>query len=213
MDTLIRLRRSQVELASKVLARAFENDLLHIVYFSDISKRFQQIYRLMKFSIRYCMRYGEVYTTSSKLEGIALWLLEDPLGEQDQEDKPMGIFVNWLIGKLANFRLRISLGKRLEKVTSFYGYMVSIHRELVPTRHWNLFILGVDPKFQGQGFGSRLITPMLARIDKEELPCYLDTNTEENIALYEHFGFNVAKRYRIPDSDIINWSMVREPLE
>lgn len=206
MDTLIRLKRSQVESAARVLARAFENDSLYVVYFPDATKRIQQIYHLMKFSIRYCMRYGEVYTTSSNLEGIALLQLEEPILEQDQEDEPTSIFLNWL-----NFRLWVSLGDTLEKVTSDYGYMVSIHRELIPSCHWYFFIIGVDPKFQAQGFGSSLISSMLVRVDKGRLSCYLDTNTERNLALYKHFGFKVVKRSEIPGSDVINWSMVREP--
>ena len=48
----------------------------------------------MQYSIRYCIRYGEVYTTSSKLEEITIWQFEDLIGDQDQEDKPMRLFVN-----------------------------------------------------------------------------------------------------------------------
>lgn len=205
MGALFRLKRSQVKAAAKMLARAFENDPLHIAYFPDTTKRVQQIYHLMFHSIRYCMRYGEVYTTSSKLEGIALWQLVDPIVEQDQEDKPTSLFANWLL-----FRLRVALGKALEKVFSLYDYMLSKQYEIVPSRHWYFIVLGVDPKFHGQGFGSRLITPMLARVDKEQLPCYLDTNNEKNIRLYEYFGFKVVKKYQIPGSEVINWSMLRK---
>ena len=205
MDTLLPLKRSQVKAAAKMLSRAFERDPLHMVYFPDASKRVQQIYHLMKYSIRYCMRFGEIFTTSSKLEGIALWQLEDSLVEQSQEDKPRSLFVNWLL-----FRLRVALGESLEKVFSLYDYTVSVRHELVPSRHWYFFILGVDPKFQGQGFGSRLISPILTRIDKEQLPCYLDTNNEKNVGLAQHYGFKVVKRYQIPGSEVINWSMVRE---
>ena len=205
MDTLIRLKRSQVELASKVLARAFENDLICVAYFPNATKRVMQNYHLMKHGVRYSMRYGEVYATSPKLEGISLWQLRDSEEEQEQQGSSTSVFGNWL-----NFGLWLGLGKRLERVISSYEHVFSTHDELMPMRHWYLRCIGVDPKFQGQGFGSRLITPMLARIDKEQLPCYLDTNTEENIALYEHFGFNVVKHFQIPSSDVINWSMVRE---
>ena len=121
-----------------MLVRAFVNDPLHLFYFPDINKRVQQIYHLMNYSIRYCMRYGEVYTTSSKLEGVALWQLEGPLVEQGHGDKPMSLFVNWLL-----FRLWVGLGKALEKVISLYDYTVSIQHELVPSRHWFFFVLGV----------------------------------------------------------------------
>jgi len=203
MDNLIRLKRSQVEPAAIVLARAFENDPLHINYFPDPIKRVKQNYHLMKFSLRYFMKYGEVYITSPKLEGIALWQLEDP--KKQQENKPRRLFADWL-----SFRLEIALGEAVEKVYSIYDYMISTQYELAPSLHWYFFIIGVDPNFEGKGYASRLIKPMLTRIDREQLPCYLDTNNENNVRIYQHFGFKVLKKYQIPESNVINWSMLRE---
>ena len=211
MEPLLRLKRRQVDSASRVLARAFKCDPICVAFFPDASKRVQQNYHLMRHSIRYNMRYGEVYITSPKLEGVALWQLEASMKEkeqeQEQQDKFRRLYLNWV-----NFGWWVGLGKGLEWVKTLYEPVFSTHAELVPMRHWYCKTIGVDPNFQGQGFGSRLLIPMLARIDMEQLPCYLDTNTEENIGLYERFGFTVVKRYAIPGSDVINWSMVREPL-
>jgi len=203
MDNLFRLKRNQVKLAAKLLARSFENNPVCIAFFPDPTKRVKQNYHLMKNSIRYCMRFGEVYTTSPKLEGIALWQLED--SREEQQDKPISLSINWF-----NFVLAVALGKSLEKVRSVYDYVYKTHFTLVPSRHWYFFVIGVDPNFQGKGFASSLIKPMLARIDKEQLGCYLDTNNEKNVGLYQHFGFKVLKKYQIPGSNVINWSMLRE---
>ncbi|MFW9878230.1 MAG: GNAT family N-acetyltransferase [Candidatus Thorarchaeota archaeon] len=203
MNDLFRLKKNQVKPAAKVLTRAFENDPLFIAYFPDPTKRVKQKYHLMKYVIRYCIRFGEVYTTSPKLEGIALWQFKDPA--EEHKDKPKSLFENWL-----SFKLEVSLGGVVEKVYSIYDYMISTQYELVPLPHWYLVIIGVDPDFQGKGYGSRLIKPMLSRIDKEQLNCYLDTNIEKNERLYQHFGFKTLKKYQIPGSNVINWSMVRE---
>jgi len=203
MYNLFRLKRNQVKLAAKLLARAFENNPVCIAFFPDPTKRVKQNYHLMKNSIRYCMRFGEVYTTSPKLEGIALWQLED--SREEQQDKPISLSINWF-----NFVLAVALGKSLEKVRSVYDYVYKTHFTLVPSRHWYFFVIGVDPNFQGKGFASSLIKPMLARIDKEQLGCYLDTNNEKNVGLYQHFGFKVLKKYQIPGTNVINWSMSRE---
>ena len=202
MDGLFRLKRSQVDAAAKVLARAFEHDPLHISYFPDPTTRVEQNYHLMKYCIRYGMMFGEVYTTSSRLEGIALWQLKDPVEELN---KPRSLFSNWL-----TFRLEVALGEVVEKVYSVYDIMISTQFELIPSLHRYLFIIGVDPHFKGKGYASRLIKPMLSRIKREQLPCYLDTNNEENVGLYQHYGFNVLKRYQFPGTNVINWSMLRE---
>jgi ribosomal protein S18 acetylase RimI-like enzyme len=203
MDNFFRLKRNQVKRAAKILARAFKNDPLHVAYFPNPSIRLEKNYHLMKFSLRYCMRFGEVYTTSPNLEGLALWQFKG--SKEEEQEKPRSFYVNWL-----SFRLEKALGEVVEKVYSIYDYILSIQYELVPSPHWYFFIIGIDPNFQGKGYASRLINPMLARIDKEQLGCYLDTNDENNVAIYQHFGFKILKKYQIPETHIINWSMFRE---
>jgi len=203
MDNLFQLKRSQIDYAAEVLTRAFEKDPLFIAYFPDSTKRTEQNYQLMKFCIRYSMRLGEVYTTSPKLEGIALWQFEDSL--EKQKEKPRSLFANWL-----SFRLEVDLGEIVQNVYSIYEHIISTQHELIPSAHWYLQIIGVDPFFQKKGFASRLIKPMLARIDKEQLSCYLDTNIEKNVEIYQYFGFKILKKYQIPGTNVINWSMLRE---
>jgi ribosomal protein S18 acetylase RimI-like enzyme len=106
--------------------------------------------------------------------------------------------------------LELNLGEVVEKVYSVYDYVISTQYELVPIPHWYLFIIGVDPDFLGRGYASQLIKPMLTRIDREQLQCYLDTKNEENVGLYQRFGFKILKEYQIPGSNVRNWSMLRE---
>ena len=40
---------------------------------------------------------------------------------------------------------------------------------------WYLALLGVDHDMQGQGVGSCILQPILARADAEQHPCYLET--------------------------------------
>jgi hypothetical protein len=52
---------------------------------------------------------------------------------------------------------------------------------------------------------------MLERIESEGLPCFLETQNEKNVPLYEHFGFEVIYRETIPEVELTNWGMVRSP--
>ncbi|MFW9971590.1 MAG: GNAT family N-acetyltransferase [Candidatus Odinarchaeota archaeon] len=204
MDNPFRLKRIQLDSAAKVLVRAFENDPLFIAYFPDPKLRVEQNYHLMKYCLRDYMRYGKVYTTSPKLEGISLWIFKDPV--EVQKNKLRNLFDNW-----HSFRLAVNLGVALEKVYSIYEHIITTQYELVPTPHWYLVMIGIDPDFQGEGYASRLIKPILTRIDKDQLECYLDTNNKNNVEIYQHFGFRVLKEYQIPRTNVINWSMLRNP--
>lgn len=93
---------------------------------------------------------------------------------------------------------------------SVHTYTDAVHKRLVPSKHWFLQMIGVDPKFQEQGYAGKLLKPMLARVDEEGLPCYLDTPNEINVPLYEHFGFKIIEKATIPQTSFTNWAMLRE---
>ncbi|MFH1626439.1 MAG: GNAT family N-acetyltransferase, partial [Pseudomonadota bacterium] len=81
---------------------------------------------------------------------------------------------------------------------------------LVSFKHWYLWIVGVEPQSQGKGYASKLLRPMLTRIDKDGLPCYLETLDERNVPIYEHLGFKVVDESTVPNTSITNWAMLRE---
>jgi GNAT superfamily N-acetyltransferase len=93
---------------------------------------------------------------------------------------------------------------------AYFEYAITVRTRVTPDRYWFLQILGVDPGYQGQGFSSRLLKPLLARADREGLPCFLETQAEKNVALYEHFGFRVVEEGIIPGSGIKSWAMLRK---
>ena len=88
-------------------------------------------------------------------------------------------------------------------------YIDAVHSRMAPFKHWFLQTIGVDPQFQGRGYASKLLTPMLSRIDEESLPCYLETLEEQNVGLYEHFGFKVIEESKVPNTNLTNWAMLR----
>lgn len=58
--------------------------------------------------------------------------------------------------------------------------------------HWYLMAIGTRPDLQGTGLGSALVELGTAQADTARIPCYLETGTESNIALYRKRGFEVT---------------------
>jgi ribosomal protein S18 acetylase RimI-like enzyme len=73
---------------------------------------------------------------------------------------------------------------------------------------WYLPFIGVDPRCQGQGHGSRLLAAALLRCDEDRLLAYLEASTPRNRALYERHGFEVTAEIRVADCPPL-WPMVR----
>ena len=82
---------------------------------------------------------------------------------------------------------------------------------LVPPGHcWYLDAIGVDPSQQRSGLGTALLRWMLARVDSDGLPAFLDTSAPDNLGYYERFGFEVTVEATLPNG-ISLWGMTRQP--
>lgn len=76
--------------------------------------------------------------------------------------------------------------------------------------HFYLPLLGTDPLYQGQGFGSALLEKMVKKLDKEKIPAYLESSSPQNIPLYEKYGFKTIGEVQSGLSPTL-WPMLRQP--
>ena len=160
----------------------------------------------MRFVFAIVLLYGEVYATSSRLEGVSLWL--------PSEKAEMTLLGMIRAGGFSTVKIYLFPSKLEKEVNSralpSLNYLSSNHKRLAPFRHWYLQFLGVDPVLQGEGYGSILLKSMLARIDQERLPCYLENTNEKNMPFYQHNGFRVLDKTKIPGTEIFIYVMLRE---
>jgi ribosomal protein S18 acetylase RimI-like enzyme len=197
---LVRLTRKERDAGAAVLGRAFAGYNLLRYYFPDEIERQAVADGFAHTTVSVCLKYGEVYATSEKLEGVATWLPPGKApagGWQIIRSVPLSIFVRFAQGGAGRMR---AYGK----------YIDDLHRRVVPYPHWYLDMVGVDPPYQGQGFCSRLVRPVLERIDREQMPCYLETNAEKNVAIYRRFGFEVISEDRMPGLEMTTFAMLRK---
>jgi hypothetical protein len=55
-----------------------------------------------------------------------------------------------------------------------------------------------------------LLRPVLERIDRERMPCFLETNTAKNVAIYRRFGFEVVSEDKVPGTEVTSFAMLRK---
>ena len=196
---LMRLEKADVKAASLMFTRAFYNDPFSLYAFPDDKERNSKLIYMNEMSLRYALRYGMAYTTSGRYEGGAIWM---PPGKWEMSIP--GILLSGALSSIIKMGLKAEL-----KMMPLDKFMEEKHKELVPFPHWYLALLGVDPQYQKQGYASLLLRGMLDQIDKQELPAYLETDSEKNYLMYQHFGFKIIDEFVLLNTGIRLWAMLR----
>ena len=196
----IPLTASHIPHAAMLLARAFQDDPFYTCVLPDAEKRAQRLPWLQERLLRYGLRYGTVYTTPS-VEGVAIWF-----GPQHPTLQLLGVLQTGLF--LLPLHLRLA---EFERGLRLSAYADRLHKSAITGRQLYLMQLGVEPALQGQGIGSALMQMLKALADRQALTCYLETNNEKNLPLYEQNGFAVVSHGQAIPGGAHTWAMLRKP--
>jgi GNAT superfamily N-acetyltransferase len=179
---------------TQALARAFHDDPIVKWFFQDEGTRPRYAGRFFKGRAKLLLPQQEVYTVDGAL-AAAMWARPG-----EWRDPPLTA-----IRELA--ALVPAIGRRIPQ--ALRGLIAVESRHPKPP-HWYLAVLGTDPDRQGEGIGTALMQPVLDECDRLEIPAYLETGTERNVAFYTRHGFKVTEEVQLPKGPRVHL-MWREP--
>lgn len=184
-----------------VFSEAFFDDPFISYVFPDSDEKKLKSPKYWHLALKYAYLYGEVYTISKNLEGVVAWLPSDKLDTSIVRIIRSGNFkLPWLVGSSA-----------FKRLLTCVEWVMSLQKKMAPFKHMYLNALCVSPNHQGKGYSNTLLKPMFERLDKEELPCYMETQKQHIVPFYERHGFKVVDEQKIPGTDLMNWAMIRHP--
>ncbi len=202
MNQLIRVNKKDNVRAADTLAKAFMKDPLSGWFFQDENTRYDYLLDYFIFRVSYGLKYGEVYSTSENFEGVAMWVS----GEKAE-------MTFWRGLRCGGMKL-YSMGR--EKMSNLFligHFTTEFRNKLIQPPYYQLSPIGVKPEFQGKGFGSKLLKPMLKQFDEEGTICFLETQTESNLPIYQKLGFEIVKEGIIAKANLPHWGMIRYPVK
>lgn len=197
---LYRLQKKDLPRAGEVLAEAFCDDpIWRIVLPGATSAQRQGIFEV---PVRYSMKYGEVYATSEKLEGIIAFVHGN-----------LADMTLWRLFRSGAIWSGLkSAGNHSSMLTTVFKPLEGDRKEIMKGRpHFYLPVIGVASAFQGQGLGRKLLEVLIKESELAGIPVYLETETESNVRWYEHFGFETVQQITVLVDQLPMWEMVREP--
>jgi GNAT superfamily N-acetyltransferase len=111
--------------------------------------------------------------------------------------------------QILNLKELIRLIKNMKRNGAVLSF--NWHNHFFTGRHYRIKIIAVDKELRGTGAFRKLITPYLGFVDKEQIPMVLETHNSNNVGIYEHFGFKLVKTITAPNTDIVQYCMIRRP--
>lgn len=184
---------------SQVLADAFEHDPIWEHILEGCSR--EQRNAWFQCPVRYCMMYGGAMAPSSETEGFIGWL------RSEYSEMTFSRMIR--CGAVRHARKAGSRPSR--RMMPLRVFDKDRKKHMAGRDFIYVMIVGISPENQGRGFGGRLIRHVLDEADRDGLPVYLETSTEKNVAMYEHLGFKVLDKIKIPKMNLPQWEMIREP--
>ena len=186
---------AEVGALSHALAAAFEDDPIFGWLLPDAGRRYERLARFFALEVGdVILPSGTAWTTGDAVGAC----LELPPGGWRL---PLGTQARHAPGFARVFGR--SLPRALVTITM-------MERRHLREPHFYVPYVGVAPKAQGAGLGTRLLGRTLARADAEGLPSYLEATSERNAALYERLGFEHLGAFTVLGSPPL-WPM-RRPL-
>jgi GNAT superfamily N-acetyltransferase len=185
---------SDVAELAAMLSRAFMDDPVSTFLFPDASRRPGYLNAFFRLQLEQTyLPKGEVYVADD-LAAAVLWMPPDAplptLGEQ------------WPVVKMAIRSHSLRRGRKLA---------LHLYRCRPKKRHYYLGTIGTEPERQGQGLGSSVVQPVLARLDEVGMPAYLESSKEENNRFYAGHGFALLGATALEGGPTL-WRMWREPV-
>lgn len=119
--------------------------------------------------------------------------------------KPGCCKINPLISTALLPKMASTLGTKVVKVLK---WKTTWSRYDPQTSHLHFGPLAVLPEMQGRGIGSTLLAHFCVLADIQDAPSHLETDKENNVLLYETYGFRVIAETEL--FGVKNWFMWRE---
>ena len=98
----------------------------------------------------------------------------------------------------------------LARLPRIWSLMTRCAEEHPREPHWYLSLLAVEQARQRDGVGSALMAHVLARVDADHLPAYVENSKARNLEFYERHGFRTFKRLEFAPGGPHLWLMWRE---
>ncbi|ANE45521.1 hypothetical protein SY83_03435 [Paenibacillus swuensis] len=191
-EAVLPMQKHHHRLAGDTLTEAFKDSPMFVHLFPEPVKRRKVLSMVFPIMIQMLHAVGTVYVSSDEVEGIICVRKAGTIRARNS----LPLLALKLLVRLPRVFLQVSpiqfhmKAKELKELSSALDPYYKHHRNFLV-----LDAVAVHPRYQGQGKISPLIHSALQEARESGTFCVLQTETEFNASLYEHFGFKRVRTF------------------
>ncbi len=204
---MTKLDAQTIQTVASVLADSFLDDPLMLATFDGISGRREIVYRQGLLQARYFARSHEMHFADGDARAFLIGI--DSRAENSLQE-------TWLYWRIFLTTIAMLQLKEIKAGLANYGRIMSVlsfdwQKKFVTGAYYHIKIIAIARELRGSGAFRRLMTPVLASCDRNNLPAILETHNPANLPIYERFGFELVLTKESPKTDLKQYCMVRMP--
>lgn len=85
------------------------------------------------------------------------------------------------------------------------------HKEFIKGNYYYIKIIAIAKEHRGKGIFKKLISPVIHKCNERSIPIILETNTPENIPIYQHYGFELFKTISESETGFCQYCFIKHP--
>jgi GNAT superfamily N-acetyltransferase len=184
---------------AQVLGNAFEDDPVSVAVYKNFTpeKRVRALTVDFSIELLVCIRKGYPIQVNENGRIVATAVIYPPGAY------PLPVLDQRLI------LLKSILGNGWYDIRGWLQWLNEVDKNHPAEAHYYLEYLGVEPRYQGHGFGSGILKHLIAKADEQGVGCYLENANPRNVPIYQRFGFQIKAEKEI--IGIPTWFMWRPP--
>jgi ribosomal protein S18 acetylase RimI-like enzyme len=190
-----------IDRAVTVVTQAFRSNPLWCYMVPNAHHRMKVARQFFRFSLRFSINNRQVLGIGTPIVGIAVWR------RPHQRKRSLSIVIS-------SYLLLLAMNPRIVTFLRTRAFLRSsdvLQHRYASMPHYYLETLAVHPHYQGQGYATCLLQPILDQADREAIGTYTETMTPRNVRLYEHFGFYCKAQQHFSSIRRTLWALYRPP--
>ena len=191
------VKKSEFETLVNIAGEAYQDYPL-CVHFSGGKYDAEDLKQIVRVNFHTMYDEGIIFSDSEELNGCVILL-------------PPGYTGIRTLSFIWNGGFKILLHQgigAINRMAKFESFAMNLRKKYTNNEDWYLYNLFVNKNVKGKKVSSKLIKPLINYFKLHKKICYLETNSNLNVPIYEYFGFKLMKKCLVPGSNVEHFCMM-----